>query len=53
MKFDYRLLKAMRAYEKEVQEGGKCLSYNGEVPKSHEKYIIRIQRWATKVAALK
>lgn len=48
MKFDARLLQAMRAYEKAIQKT-KCLSYNGEVPREHRNFIRRIHRWSGKI----
>jgi hypothetical protein len=47
MKYDYRLLQAIRAYEKVLQKN--CSSVNGEVPKNQEKYILRINRWSSKI----
>jgi hypothetical protein len=48
MKFDHRLLVAIRAYEKEIKKTN-CLSYNGEVPPKHRNFIRRIHRWSGKI----
>ena len=50
MRFDFRLIKAMRAYEAAINKSH-CLSYNGAVPKDCEKYIKRIHRWSGEIIA--
>jgi hypothetical protein len=44
MKFDYRLIKAMKAYD-EARKRDNMMSINGEVPKSQQKFVRRIHRW--------
>lgn len=48
MEFDYRLLLAIRAYEKMIKETH-CLSFNGEVPVRHKAVIKRIAKWSNKI----